>query len=119
MKKDVKAFEIERSKWSRGKGNDVYNYLLDAEGKMCCLGFYALACGFSTNEIQDIESPEQVSRCNWDTFLVSKGFRTDKQTEDAATLMATNDSSKISDEERESIITDIFKKHNIDVTFKD
>lgn len=41
-------FTIDRSKWARG-GDSL---LLDPDsGNMCCLGFYALACGVSVSAI--------------------------------------------------------------------
>jgi len=44
----IVGFDISRKFW--GTGHDG-GELLNSEGKMCCLGFYSLACGASQNRI--------------------------------------------------------------------
>lgn len=57
---------IDRSKWRRG-GQSYSNtsgyggtWLLNSEGFMCCLGFDALACGFTEEQIRSCSSPESL-----------------------------------------------------------
>lgn len=46
-----KEFTIDRRKWLRGKGKE-FSKLLRSNGEMCCVGFYAKACGLSDNAIK-------------------------------------------------------------------
>jgi hypothetical protein len=46
---------IDRKKWLRGTGDSFL--LSPRDGKMCCLGFYALACGLTENDIRDQLTP--------------------------------------------------------------
>lgn len=48
---------IDRSKWLRGTGDGT---LLDHEGKMCCLGFFARACGYNDDQIVAHADPTQM-----------------------------------------------------------
>jgi hypothetical protein len=47
-------FTIDRSKWACGPNGSTSvlgNLLRDDDGRMCCLGFYAIACGATEKEI--------------------------------------------------------------------
>lgn len=119
--KDVKSFEIDRSKWYRGRGS-MGSYLLNGYGQMCCLGFYALACGLPEEEIRIVEEPSSVieDQSDWESFLINEyEFGGVINSMDCNRLMEVNDDEHMDDKERESIITEVFKAHDIDVTFKD
>lgn len=49
--KKATEFTVERSKWLRGEGHQESALLRESDGKMCCMGFYALACGAKSEEI--------------------------------------------------------------------
>lgn len=116
--KDVKSFVVDRSKWLRGEGFDD-SCLLTTGNRMCCLGFYAEACGLDRKTIRNIQSPSGVVQLThgeestdkngkfvsrksdviWDTKLVDDG------THDTATcnhMMEINDDADI-DDEKESL----------------
>lgn len=53
---------IDRLTWLRGEGEgDSYLYRA-TDKKMCCLGFYALACGLSIKDIDSQTTPPEVHR---------------------------------------------------------
>lgn len=115
--KDVPKFTVKRKKWFRGKGSWNSN-LLNSSGNMCCLGFYALACGFEKSDIIDKLDPTNIIRhidCIWKTKLLDK-FGNSAACYD---LMSINDEGSISDKEREAKLKTLFKKMGVAVTFKD
>ena len=42
---------IDRATWLRGEGHEQSYLLRECDGKMCCLGFFALACGLHPERI--------------------------------------------------------------------
>ena len=50
-------FIIDRNTWLRGEGEDQSKLLRESDGKMCCLGFYSLACGLSKEQINNQVTP--------------------------------------------------------------
>lgn len=130
---DVKKFVVDRETWYRGKGS-YHSCLLNKSNKMCCLGFYALACGLDKNVIRDITSPmaavnlsngkysedihgQEVKRKSskiWKTKLVPKK----DNSAICRKLMIINDNKLITDEKREVKITRLFEKIGIQVKFK-
>ena len=120
--KDVKSFTISRSKWLRGT-NDTC--LLNAEGKMCCLGFYALACFLQEKDIFERFTPEEIYDVKqmWDSFLVCEHPANDGgglvNSKTCTHLMDTNDGLTSTDDEKEKEIVALFKSQGVDVTFVD
>jgi hypothetical protein len=118
--KDVDSFVVERSKWLRGSPNGC---LLNNEGKMCCLGFYARACGFEPEDIRNVNSPFTLvyqDQFNWDTkLLVSDPHFGRTSSESCKDAITTNDSEEIADPEREADLTDTFNQMGVTVTFVD
>lgn len=55
-----KIFTINREEWYRGKGSQTSMLLLSQEKKKCCVGFFALACGFSEDQISDVDTFEKL-----------------------------------------------------------
>lgn len=53
---EKKVLVINRPQWLRGQGS-YQSRLLDWDGRMCCLGFDALACGLTNDDIRGISSP--------------------------------------------------------------
>lgn len=94
---------IDRAKWLRGTAAVRGSYLLRKEdGKMCCLGFLALACGYTKEEIRGKSSPSDLVSVgtidNLPTQLAplvfvkdESGFRRVAATEVGSELMSRND----------------------------
>lgn len=105
---------IDRAKWLRGE-TDLRSYLLrEADGKMCCLGFLALACGAEVDDICSYSSPKDTHNVSWPDGLLGD-MDCKQNTEVCGTLMNIND--RVSDEEREIRLTEEFKKLDIEVEF--
>lgn len=129
----VTKFTIDRRKWARGNHPKIQ--LLGGDGKMCCLGFYALACGLSAEfikgvgEYRDIDDealatgrlPEELVRSevegDEDSEEGVETYWTQTKTHDA--LMETNDSDSMDEGERESKIADLFASIGVTVEFVD
>ena len=111
----MKELMIQRSKWLRG---EVKSRLLrPSDGKMCCLGFYALSCGLSHEQIKDHAEPADIAgilpnEMIW-TTRGPEGFK------NAWPLILTNDDAGISESKREENITKYFAEHNVHVKFVD
>lgn len=125
---DVKSFVVDRERWYRGKG-DRHSKLLNRNNKQCCLGFYALACGLSEASIKGQNTPNDVicntescsckSNIQWKTKLIDSDIDSDKvNSQICQTLMEVNDEIELSDEERETKLTKLFKKIGIKVKFQ-
>jgi hypothetical protein len=117
---------IERSKWRRGGDSDELvskyglTYLLNDEGFMCCLGFDAVACGFSAADITYKPDPAEFSEFDLGKFLeyaasrvVSTRQHDDEDdhdytvtclTEAANNAVMHNDDPKIDEQTRERLI---------------
>ena len=53
----MKKFTITRSNWLCGEGGRVSFLLRSSDGKKCCLGQYATACGIPDKNIINIQTP--------------------------------------------------------------
>jgi len=138
---DVKKFTIKRSKWGRGNENTA-SLLNTRNGKMCCLGFYALACGFKPEDIENLTGPDSLvsalrgdgvstkygrnvdlrkRNIKWETKLVLLEYGNASPSEVCSNLMSVNDDHdmKPNDPVRENRIADLFKKIGVQVEFKD
>ena len=123
----MKKLIIEEKKWARGEESR----LLDSEdGRMCCLGFAALACGFTEDEINSNGLPEDMmneldednkeTKGSWysgllmeDPSLRSK-YKDTKLTSD---LVSVNDDLFIDDETRKRRLKILFAKIGVEVEF--
>lgn len=56
----MKVLTIDRNMWLRGEGGERSKLLRPSDGKMCCLGFDALARGLSKDDIFDRSGPSAV-----------------------------------------------------------
>lgn len=133
--KDVKKFTVVRKDWYRGKGGD-HSCLANNSNRMCCLGFYAEACGLDRQTIRNLPSPEEavkatkneitntihgkpVSRKSdvvWDTQLIRKD--TGNNTALCNDLMHINDDEELDEKLRESRLKAKFADLGVKVTFK-
>lgn len=124
-----KKLVITRPEWARGSrpGTDG-NYLLDNEGKMCCLGFAGKQlCNLPDERLLDSGTPAHLGDafCNGLSWLLeeveSEAGEPTGSLEDSADcqhLMDVNDASSTSDAEKEAEIIKTFALHGVDVTFE-
>lgn len=121
--KAPKQFTIKRSKWARGANVGGETALLDkvGNGKMCCLGFFSMACGLTESQIANCEAPEDLSdsarnklakRARW--LLDHDGF---DNSEACSELVEINDNKRLRGTKREKAIAAKFKSHGITVRF--
>lgn len=101
MLKNVKSFTISRAKWGVGG-------LLMPNGKMCCLGFLAKACGRENKDLYEAGYyPNNIPR---DNFI--DGLPPDVRKE-----LGTINDVRGSPALKEEHIKGIFALHSIKVTF--
>lgn len=104
-------FTVKRSSWFRGKGAED-SRLLRKDGKMCCLGFLALSCGFIEEEILQKPTPMQIqlssARSSIEFPLI--GY---------SRLMCINDAEGYSEGLREERLKKEFEFHSVEVEFVD
>lgn len=119
---------ITREQWLRGNG--VESALRRPEdGKMCCLGFFALACGMSVDEIQNFGDPSDTvgeTLLKWPQWLVRELPPEDDElyaswhnTDECGNLIEANDSKEIEEPDRERKIAALFADHGVEVEFVD
>lgn len=117
---------IDRKFWQNGSINEGETLLLNSDtGRMCCLGFYGIACGISRAEIADTPSPASLARRKGWTrpdeapeafrFLVEWSRLEDAG--EADSLMRFNDAAFRNEKERESKIAEIFARNGVEVEF--
>lgn len=121
-------FVIDRNQWLRGNGVESSLRRID-DGKMCCLGFYGLACGIPVDEIVDHGDPSDTegdTLTKWPEWLLQElppdegqWYSTWENTTACGDLIEANDSKEIEDPERERKIAAIFAEHGIAVEFVD
>lgn len=115
----IKEFTIDRAKWYRGKG-PITSRLLTDDGKMCCLGFFAKACGIADVDIINRSTPSVVklqTSEDWKKVLLDGNGMSDGMSFTAHNLMMTNDYMRSSDQDREKKIITEFAYHGITVKF--
>jgi hypothetical protein len=123
---------IDRKKWLRGEGSATSLLLRRGDGKMCCLGFYGLACGLKETDILGISNPNYLiagfasveSHNRWVKAKKGGAWLFDQTnpslwSNDCKMLMTINDALPrcLSQKEREQKIKNIFAKHNVQVKF--
>lgn len=109
-----KSFTIDVRKWYRGLG-DWGSALLRSDGQMCCLGFYALACGFKPEDILDIATPAGINVYIDEKVKAMPGLLKMNEEYVAKTtvcsdLMEVNDDFDMRDGPRMKKITQLFRK---------
>lgn len=106
---------IDRLTWLRG-GPMCESKLLDRHGKMCCLGFYAIAKGATPDQIREVTSPMALAHGGvvLTDLLVGDYYHNTLTCND---LMRANDNCVDNEAERERSLTELFKRINVNVTF--
>jgi hypothetical protein len=108
-------FTVNRSKWLRGEPGNSF-LLRRADGKMCCLGFLALACGATETDLCNIRSPGETNSVKWPAQMIDGNLQDSLYCSD---IMNINDSSLTNDSYKEKTLTEIFNATDIEVTFED
>lgn len=128
---------VKRSQWFRGHGWDTaisrllitdktsdkaVNYVAYPKaadiGKMCCLGFTALAFGYSKEDIANVETPlGLVNSIERMPGLIDPNDCRHSHT--CMDMMAANDSDRIDDARREYKLIRLGKQVGINFTFVD
>jgi hypothetical protein len=112
----MKTLIIKESKWLQG--NKESSYLLDGEGKMCCLGFLGKACGATDDQIRHLASPAKATEVNWIDGLVINGYSKFLINSSlCAKMMSVNDSKDLSLEDRKTKLRPLFKQIGITLRF--
>ena len=114
---------IDRKTWLRGKGADA-SALLKSDGQMCCLGFYAKACGLTELQIMDKPAPASVGMVNkpeWDLLFRGDQYHHETNTIDLMLvndrIVSTDSNYALNELDRESSIIDLFAKYGVEVEF--
>jgi hypothetical protein len=120
-------FTIDRTKWLRGEGVEKSYLLRECDGKMCCLGQFAIFCGLDPERITNVDSPDMVPVSHdesaavvWETHNRAAGFlfRDNYDTSSVCSdLMEANDEISTDDLDREREIIKLFAKGGIEVEF--
>jgi hypothetical protein len=121
-------FVVQRSKWLRGKEDGTV--LLDQHGCMCCLGFVAKQCGVTDYNLLDSGLPSSMGLSEGDEdaqriggvlltpqrYSSSPGSWRDADLVEVA--VEINDSTTLTDDEREARLTALFAKHGYTLRFE-
>lgn len=106
---------IERESWLRGEGSDASELLRPGDGKMCCLGFYGLACGYLPEDLERLKTPASLlDASKWPAWLLEFPH----VTRECARLMSVNDNPDCTSSEREEEIIRRFAAYGVEVEFK-
>ena len=115
-------FTVSRKNWLRGDEDN--SMLRDRSGKMCCMGFYAKACGYTDDEIRNegdlgalaLEADDSLHGIKDQLLKFHKSILTG---ENGQGVYAINDSDNINDATRESLLKARLAKHGVTVHFVD
>lgn len=112
---------IDRQKWDRGRSPSLDQPIaLLSDSGMCCLGFFALSCGYTEEEITDIAAPSDLNNpSRIPDWMIYKNeiFDTWEDSISCQNLMGINDDTKITDTKREELIRMEFAKNDVEVEF--
>lgn len=133
-------FEVDRAKWFQGHGTAISALLLtkaavdepEDEGKMCCLGFRALECGHSEDEIRGVQMPHMLRSAvehseDWGAFI--QKYPTIKHPDQkntalhgegtplALAIALVNDNQELSHDSKEAILRQLFRVAGDEIVF--
>lgn len=127
MKKKMKQLVIPIAQWLHGSedkhkrfDNEIVGSMLyrPQDDKLCCLGHYLKACCVPIEKLKLKDTPYDVSKSIPKTarWLLSnvKQYHYFTNSSDAVKLMNANDNNG---KTQRSVITKIFRKHNVAVKF--
>lgn len=106
---------IDRKTWLRGEGSDGSYLLRVADGKMCCLGSYALARGATPDQIRGMG--DLVDAEIWSPLTRPDIIGGVQNLPRAWELMSINDDPELDDAERERLVARTFADIGVEVEF--
>jgi len=109
---------IKRKRWLRGQPDN--SALRNADGKQCCLGFLARACGASTKDVLNFPDPGVTKGIDWPKGIAPKGHGYDGHGNTALVgrIISTNDSRGLLPKARERQLKELFAEAGIKVVFE-
>lgn len=110
-----RAFVVQRSKWLRGLNRDTW--LVDDQGRMCCLGFVSAQCGVSPSAMVRVGAPNGLRWAEGKPLLGLLLVDLRCHTELAAEAVRLNDAT-MDDAEREAQLTALFAAHGYTLRFE-
>ena len=111
----MKVLTIERSKWLRGHVEE--SYLRDDQGRMCCLGFDAVACGLTPEQITWIAEPSELDTDGLPEEYIRHRFMFDREAVSMPiehAIRINDDSSYLHDSDREAALIPVLKQLGYD-----
>jgi hypothetical protein len=136
VSKEDKSLVIVRADWIRGGKNlprhEGHSVLRSQEGKMCCLGFLGLTCGYSATELLGHVTPadtglidDDTGECDvpkWPAELLENKTDAHRYPQNSllcSEIMAVNDGEASSCEpKREGELTELFGRMGWKVEFR-
>lgn len=118
----MQKFTIVKSKWKNGsyrKAERGSASLLNNQGYMCCLGFITNQCGVDNSELLHVPDPEELrEELHVKIPFLIKTEGPDAFNSDLAKdAIAINDEPSYSEEVRIALLTDLFRKYDIELEF--
>ncbi len=108
----IENLTINRNKWGM-------HSLLNYSGKMCCLGFLALACGAIPEEIEGELRPARAPNIDWPKEFMFIKLKSNELVDSslAAKAMNINDDEKLTWDEKEERLKVVFRRAGIKLRF--
>lgn len=121
----MRKLVIDRQKWYRGNQNndptcgEGSKLLRRTDGKMCCLGFDAVACGIDSRTIEGVGFLDHFTiACeNFKKLLPHHFDKYGARSQFVAEAAAINDDRGIPDENKEARLKTLFAEQNIELEF--
>jgi len=111
---------IDRSRWIRGLDPRASYLIRREDQKMCCLGFYGLACGVPSEELLGKFSPnDSKTFAALQPWLISEWSALEGMLSASCNNLMRYNDSILYDSNREKLITLEFAKHGVEVEFID
>jgi hypothetical protein len=111
---------IDRSKWLHGEGWEVSRLLRKSDKKMCCVGFFALACGAKEKDILEksiITNLDEGSSVSYTKMPAFPDSLKSSNNIEFQSLYNVNDDKTYDNKMREIRIKNIFASFGVKVIF--
>jgi len=107
---------IDRTNWLRGEGVQESYLLRATDGKRCCIGFLAQACGIPDSKLSDTRSLYKLALDSGTKLHINDSFLSefDPRIEDAYLI---NDTEVYEEKAREEKIAGLLGQLGVTVTF--
>lgn len=124
-------FTVDRATWLHGESSGPSYLLRRSDSKKCCLGFRALACGYTEEQIMQIASPIGLFRDygkrgpkltdedleTWKGHFYLDGNEATRRSLTERDIMTANDDPLGTKEERETRLIELFSLLGDTLTF--